>query len=595
MTKTYSIKFHLLTFLFTFLLAILSWAQASLDYYLPDNVSYQENIPTPHSVLGYQIGEWHLSHDQLVMYVKAVAAASDRVTVEEIGRTYERRPQLLLTITSPPNQQHIDKIKNEHKQLSNPAQSGSLDTQDMPVVVQLGYTVHGNEASGANASALVVYYLAAAQGKAIDDLLDKVVILLDPCFNPDGMQRFSTWVNMHKSKNLVSDPSSREYNEVFPRGRTNHYWFDLNRDWLLLQHPESRARIAKYQEWRPNILTDHHEMGSNSTFFFQPGIPSRTNPLTPAKNQELTTAIGKFHAKALDKINSLYMTKEIFDDFYYGKGSSYPDAQGSIGILFEQASSRGHYQETDQGILTFPFAIRNHFTASLSTLEAAQALRKELLDYQKDFFRNAPREKASYVFGSSLDPARNFHLVDILLRHEIEVRKLDQDFNPGQERFKAHQAYVVSLDQAQVRLIKGIFQTQTKFKDSLFYDVSTWTLPLAFNLPYTKVNNIPSSEPIEAIPFPVGQLQGPPSQVGYVFNCHAYYTPRALHHLLKKGVKVRVATQEAQVSTSEGPFQMKYGAIFIPVGIQDMESSDLFSLLQELAKENALDIFSLSS
>ena len=167
-------------------------------------------------------------------------------------------------------------------------------------------------------------------------------------------------------------------------GRTNHYWFDMNRDWLPVQLPESQARIKTYHEWYPNILTDHHEMGTNSTFFFQPGIPSRTNPLTPGRNQELTGEIGKYHAKDLNKIGSLYYSKENFDDFYYGKGSTFPDINGGIGILFEQASSRGHAQESDNGILTFPFTIRNQFTAALSTLEGSNRIARRDLELSKN-------------------------------------------------------------------------------------------------------------------------------------------------------------------------------------------------------------------
>jgi hypothetical protein len=147
-----------------------------------------------------------------------------------------------------------------------------------------------------NASLVSAYYLAAAQGKQIDELLENVVILFDPSFNPDGLQRFSTWVNQHKSNTLVTDPDSREFNEVWPGGRFNHYWFDLNRDWLPLVHVESRNRLQWFHKWKPNILTDHHEQNSNATFFFQPGVPSRVNPLTPLKNQELTTRLAAFHA-----------------------------------------------------------------------------------------------------------------------------------------------------------------------------------------------------------------------------------------------------------------------------------------------------------
>ena len=210
-------------------------------------------------------------------------------------------------------------------------------------------------------------------------MLDELVILFDPSFNPDGLQRFAYWANTNKNQILTADPNDREYNEVWPGGRTNHYWFDMNRDWLPAQLPESQARIKTFTKWLPNILTDHHEMGTNSSFFFQPGIPSRVNPLTPAMNQKLTQKIGSFHVEAFDKLGSLYYSEEDYDDFYYGKGSTYPDINGGIGILFEQASSRGHIQESDNGLLTFPFTIRNQLTAGLSTtLKAAAEMRLEV-------------------------------------------------------------------------------------------------------------------------------------------------------------------------------------------------------------------------
>ena len=295
-------------------------AQETLEYYLPQDISYDKSIPTPKDVLGYEVGEWHVSHDQLVYYMTAVANASDRITMETFARTYENRPLVLLTVTSPANHKNIGDIRAKHIQLTNPKESKGLNTDKMPVVIYQGYSIHGNEASGSNAALLYAYYLAAAQGKEIEQKLENTVILLDPSFNPDGMNRFASWVNTHKSNTPVADPNDREYSEAWPRGRTNHYWFDLNRDWLLTQHPESQGRIRNFHHWKPNVLTDHHEMGTNNTFFFQPGVPSRTHPITPLKNQELTGKIGEYHAKFLDGIGSLYYTKENFDDFYYGKG-----------------------------------------------------------------------------------------------------------------------------------------------------------------------------------------------------------------------------------------------------------------------------------
>ena len=240
-----------------------------LKYYLPDSITYNPAIPKPKDIIYHEVGEWHITHDRLVNYMKAIAtAAPDRVRFETMGFTYEGRPQVLLIITSPKNQQRLEEIRQQHVKLTDPSQSSSLNIDNMPIVVWIGHSIHGNESSGANASLLSAYYLAAAQGKQIDELLDNVVVLFDPSFNPDGLQRFSTWANQHKSKNLVSDPNSREFNEVWPGGRFNHYWFDLNRDWLPAVHVESQNRLTWFHKWKPNILTDHHEQGSNATFFF---------------------------------------------------------------------------------------------------------------------------------------------------------------------------------------------------------------------------------------------------------------------------------------------------------------------------------------
>ncbi len=390
----------------------------------------------------------------------ALAESSDRIHIENRGSTFEGRPLLLLTITSPLNYSKIEQIRKDHLTLTE-KNFNELTIEDMPVVVYHGFSIYGNEASGSNAALAVAYYLAAAQEPKIDDLLKNTVILFDPSYNPDGLQRFAYWANMHRNKNINPDPNDREYNEIWPGGRTNHYWFDMNRDWLPVQLPESKARIYTFHKWSPNILTDHHEMGTDSTFFFQLGIPSRTHPLTPTKNQELTAAIANYHANALNKIGSLYYNKESFDDFYYGKGSTFLDINGSIGILFEQASSRGHAQESDNGILTFPFAIRNHFTAALSTLEAAVALRTQLLEYQRTFYKNARKEAASggaIVFGDTKDASKVGHFAEILQHHKISFYELKEDFSIQGKNYKKGYAYLIPKDQKQHRLIKAIFE-----------------------------------------------------------------------------------------------------------------------------------------
>ena len=362
----------------------------------------------------------------------------------------------------------------------------------MPLVVYQGFSVHGNEPSGANAGLAYAYYLAAAQGPEIEKMLENTIILMDPSFNPDGLQRFAYWANTNKSENLNPDGNEREYHEVWPGGRTNHYWFDINRDWLPVQLPESRARITTFHKWMPNILTDHHEMGTNSTFFFQPGEPTRVHPLTPKINQELTKEIGTYHAKALDKIGSLYYSEEGYDDYYYGKGSTFPDVNGCIGILFEQASSRGHVQESENGLLTFPFTIRNQFTTALSTIEAAQNMREKILKYQRDYFEELRIEAAknktkALVFGDSKDANKAWHLAEILSRHGIKFHELANDATISGKTFTKNNSYVVPMDQKNPRLIQAMFEKRTTFTDSLFYDISAWTFPLAFDLDYAEV------------------------------------------------------------------------------------------------------------
>ena len=565
-----------------------------LSYYLPSDVTYNKLIPKPKDIIHHEVGEWHVTHDRLVNYMQAIAtAAPERVKLETMGFTYESRPQLLLVITSKNNHARLEQIRQQHLLLSDPSKSASLNISDMPIVVYVGHSIHGNEPSGSNAALVSAYYLAAAQGKEIDDMLENVVILFDPSFNPDGLQRFSTWANQHKSKTLVTDPNSREFNEVWPGGRFNHYWFDLNRDWLPAVHPESQNRVRLYHQWKPNILTDHHEQGSNASFFFQPGVPSRVNPLTPKKNQELTEKLGRFHAKYLDKIGSLYFTKENYDDFYYGKGSTFPDINGAIGILFEQASSRGHAQETGNGILRFPFTIKNQFVTVLSTLEGARQLRKEFLEFQRDFYKQSvSNQNIGYVFGDKNDRGKTFLFIEMIQRHGIVIHEYaganDNEFEKGT-------AYTVSLNQPQQVLIKAIFDKQLTFTDSLFYDISSWTMPLAYGIPYKEAAITATGKKLDDLKMPVGELLGGKSEYGYLMEWDEFYAPRALLELQQAGLITKVATNKTEISTSAGLKKFDYGTILIPVTMQEKSSEQVFQLINLVAQKNALKIYSMQS
>lgn len=563
---------------FCFLSATLAFSQDKpLTYYLPD-ITYDKNITTPSEYLGWPIGNWHISHDLLQGYLKTIAAQSDRVYVEEYARSHEGRPLMGLVFTSPENQRNIDQIKEDRNKILE----GKAD-KNRPVVIYQGYSIHGNESSGANAAVLMAYYLAAGQSTEIKNMLKESVIIIDPCLNPDGLNRFASWVNTHKSKNLNSDSNGREFQEAWPRGRTNHYWFDLNRDWLPLVHPESIGRLEMFHKWKPNILTDHHEMGSDRSFFFQPGIPTRTNPITPQKNQDLTAEIGKFHAAELDKIGSLYYSQESFDDFYYGKGSTYPDVNGCIGILFEQASSRGHLQETENGDLSFPFTIRNQVVTSLSTQRAGYALRNELKEFQKDFYKGNSTSGEAYVIEEKNDMTRLNKFVELLLRHQIKVYKKDD------------KQYAVPLNQAQHLLIGTIFESNTQFRDSLFYDVSTWTMPLAYNLKVSKVSqSVSKSELVTKADLDNPILHGK-SDYGYIFTWDDYYSPRLLYALLDKGIRARVASKPFGINFKGEQIDFTYGAIIVPVQNQDFSSDEIYNLIQEKIQDSHIQVYPIES
>ncbi|GIV37364.1 MAG: peptidase M14 [Cyclobacteriaceae bacterium] len=572
-------------------------AQPSLDYYLPEGTSYDPAIPTPAQVIGHEVGEWHISHDRLVNYMYALDRASDRIALEVTGHTHEGRPLLLLTITSPENHRQIEAIRTQHVQLTDPSLSSNLDTRNMPAVFYMGFSIHGNEASGSNAALLVAYHLAAARGKEIDDYLKHVIILFDPSFNPDGLHRFSSWVNSRKSKMVSADPADMEHNEPWPGGRTNHYWFDLNRDWLVAQQPESQARIKKFHQWKPNVLTDHHEMGTNATFFFQPGVPSRVHPLTPAKNQELTRKIGEYHAKALDNIGSFYYTQEGYDDFYYGKGSTFPDVQGAIGILFEQASSRGHAQESVNGVLPFAFTVRNQFTAALSTLQAVYNMREELLNYQRDFFKSAMAEAAkdpikAIVFGAA-DKTRAALLAEVFVRHQIELFRPAGTITISGKTYDAESAYIVPLNQPQYRLIKGMTEKRTTFQDSLFYDISAWALPLAFGTDYEETRSVPTlGNRVTEVTLPAGKLVGGVSQYAYVFEPFAYYVPRALNRLLQNNIRVKVATEPFFHPSGK---RFERGSILVTVSDQGKVADQIQYQIREITEKDGIDVYAFNT
>ena len=563
--------------------------QTSLDFYLPDDVGYDQSIPDPNSFSSYTVGNWHFSHDQILNYARLIADKSDRAELVEYGRSWENRPLVYLIFTAPENHDHLELLRKTHLEA---AFNGKKDDKN-PLVFNLGYGVHGNESSASNSSLLTMYYLAAAESPEIDKLMKESIILVDPCLNPDGFTRHSTWVNSNQGKNPVSDPNSRGFNEPWPGSRTNHYLFDMNRDYLPLTNPEAEGRIANYHKWLPNIYTDHHEMGANSTFFFQPGVESRNNPLTPFRNYELTKEIASFHAKALDEIGELYFTEERFDDFYYGKGSSYPDINSGIGILFEQAGYRGNLRETSHGLRSFSTAVKNQFTVTLSSLKAGMELKNELLNYQQEFYKSALEEAGqspvkAYIFGDEYDLDRLNAFVDLLGKHQIRTRILEKNVSINNIPFKAGKAYIVENSQYQFRLIKSLFEPVKTYDDTTFYDVSTWNLPYSFNLQFTTVNddkilkNLYSGKNIPASNH--GNMFGE-GDYALLMTWDSYFAPFVLNEFQNLDIRVYVATDQFSIEGKD----YSYGTIMIPLNNQSIPGEKIITQAKEYSQTYHID------
>ncbi|MES2880829.1 MAG: M14 family zinc carboxypeptidase, partial [Bacteroidota bacterium] len=462
-----------------FLFSIKAFSQSA--YFFPDGGIFNTAIPTPEKFLGYGIGSHHTRHDKLVEYFKELDRLSERVSLQVIGETFEHRQQIAVIFTSPANFLQLEEIRTTHL-----AGQQAGNTEKIPLVIHLGYNVHGNEPSSSEAAMLTAFYLTASESEETKKWMNEMVILMDPVINPDGRDRHTHWANMHKASPVVADPLDREHTEIWPGGRFNHYWFDLNRDWFLGTFPETRNRIKFFHQWRPYVQTDHHEMGSNATFYFDPGEDASNNPVVPNYlYKTIYPKYAEYFSKATDKLGSMYFTKEAYDKLYPGYGSSYINFYGGAGFLFEQASSRGHVQETNTIPLTFAFTIRNQLTAALTTVRASLAEKSLLLAMRKEFYRQAKEQATQapvkgYLFGDAQDATRTKAFVDMLLLHEIDVYEANKNLRDGKN-------YYVPANQNNYIMVRSVFEKDIPYIDSSFYDASTWSLVHAYNLPYTEI------------------------------------------------------------------------------------------------------------
>lgn len=500
----------------------------AFDYF--GGLRYDPAVPSPQSVLGYPIGARFTRHSDLVEYCRRVSAASDRVRMAEYGRTHERRPLHFITISSPDNLARLDDILEHNRALADPATNDARAAEIIetnPAVVWFSYNVHGNEASCSEAAMQVLYTMAAATNTQVVDILSKVVFVIDPMINPDGRDRYVNWYNSVLGAAHNAGPDAAEHREPWPGGRTNHYHFDLNRDWLWLVHPESRTRLPVYRRYLPQLHIDYHEQGHRSPYFFGAGDePYNTN--IPDETRRWVELYGEANAKVFDARGLVYATKERFDYLYPGYGKVLPVYHGAVGMLTEQA---GHgfaglaIEIGGDNVLTLETRARNHFLTSMSYLETTAAQRKGQLERFRRFFTESMTPEADGPKGFFIYPDNDTALLqrvwDLCHAHGVRIERVTRDAEiPGLRSYWTGQdaesnlvpegAWVIPAGQPMGRLARAIFERETTVTDIETYDITGWSVPLSFGLhaAYTRSNYHAPSAPIEQWRRPDAQETG---------------------------------------------------------------------------------------
>lgn len=569
--------------------------------FMPDGIEYDPEITTPEQALGHEIGRQPARYDAIVAYFRELARTSDRIEIETLGRSIEGREIVMLKITSPENHANLESIRRAHLALSDVTDdTGETPDDDVPSVVWLGFGVHGAEAAGLEASVPLAHHLAAGRGDAIEAVLDETVVLIAAALNPDGHARRIDHSLKFMSQSVVRNGEHAGH-ELWTRQRANHYGFDLNRQWLLLAQHEPRVWVPVWHRWQPHVTADFHEMGTTSvrpsTYYFSPGDALRDDALIPEFKRELHLRIARYHQDALDERGTLYFTEEVYNSFYPGSGSSYPNLNGGIGALFEVGTAHLIELDTPLGRWSLAENIAVHFESALTTIAAAADLRQDLQEYRVRFNADSRRlaasdERGGFVFDSP-DRARLARFVEVLETHGIDVHPLARDVTVEGQTFSAETALVVLFEQRGYRMIRTIFDRTTEFVDPSFADVTGWNLALAYNLDHAAISRRQvSAAQTEERASDVRPEPAPPAQAayGYVFGWQDHYAPRALYRLLEQGVIARSANRKVQVDTRQGPFQLESGAIFVPLKGQSMDAERIHEIMVEISADAGIEV-----
>ncbi len=548
-----------------FLFSVILTGQTDIYERLPLTDNEVATIPSPAAFLGYELGERFTEYARSVEYFRMLATRSDRINLEQYGKTYEQRPLLLLTISAEENINRIEDIRRAQLALvarsrvqgeANEQGREAVDLATHPVINSYSYNIHGNEASSTEAAMQVAYELATTKDAALRAALQQTVNLLFICINPDGRDRYVYWANSVARHTGGEEPRDLEHYAPWPNGRTNHYWFDLNRDWIWGVHPESRGHTAAYQKWMPQVHTDYHEQGYDANYFTVPGTTPR-NLLLPDAYETWADTFGRANITEFNKKGLSYFTRDRFDFYYPSYGSSYPSVMGAIGMLTEQGGIAGHRAvETEDGfVLTLRQRVYDHYTTSLAQLKAAARNRRELLDYSLAAWDplNSKSPATAYVIEN--DGSEYFaDLLKMLLLNGVEVERTLQDIAAPSTSFRDGKrgtnlfpagSLIIGTEQPRHLFVNSILSRDLQIEDSVMYDMSTWSAPLAYNLEAYSVQSpvLVDTEPVvEEVTagriIPVGTAA---QAYAYVIRWNQRQAPRALAKLWKMGYRVRAA------------------------------------------------------
>jgi hypothetical protein len=500
-------------------------------------------IPTIKKVLGYEPGERIAPHSHLMKYFEALAAAQpNRVKLIEYTKSWEGRKLIVAVVGNEANIKRLPEIQAGMKKLADPRKTTDAEAQrliaGLPAIVMLAYNVHGNEISGSDAAMATAYHLLASKGdKVVDSILANTLVMIDPTQNPDGRDRFVHNFEIAEGLEPVANPLAAEHAEPWPGGRTNHYMFDMNRDWFAMTQPETRGRIKTLLDWFPVVFVDLHEMGGDSTYYFAPeAVPY--NPHIVKNQRESLFVFGKNNAKWFDQFGFRYFTREVFDAFYPGYGASWPIYYGSIAMTYENASARGLlWEKSDGTVFSFAQSVQKHFVASVSTCEAAAANRKTLLEnfwnYRKTAVEEGKTEPSKeYVLLRSGDTTAADKLAELLAAQGIEVRKAKDAFMVEGSQAPAG-SYLISAAQPMKRMIRTLLDPDTKMEEDFLkeqerrrkkkqrdeiYDVTGWSLPIQFNVKQviSKAALTVPGDMVMAGKMPAGKVEGGKATVAYL-------------------------------------------------------------------------------